>query len=183
VIPLAATSTATMSTGFWDFFPPALLAAVLAAIVAVALRLLQSHAEERARVRILYAEAYQWYSAYKEMPYAIRRRNPDEPAAERLRLSETIREIQARLDHFQTWTFLEDEQVGVAYGDLLRELRRVAGMSMHDAWIEPGTTTDAGMNMKPGRVDLSDLTPFENTFNAAVRRALAPRWRRRQFTR
>jgi hypothetical protein len=180
----AATGTATMAGGaaFWNQFPPALLAAAIAAAIAVLLHLLKTRGEERARARILYAAAYQWYAAYKEMPYAIRRRRVDDPAAERIRLAETTREIQAKLDHFKTWTALENPDVGNAYADLLRELRRVAGASMHDAWNEPGTDTDAAMNMAPGRVDLAALAKHEEAYLAAVRDALHPlaRWRRRR---
>lgn len=121
--------------------------------------------------------------AYKEMPYAIRRRRADDPAAERVRLSETVREIQARLDHFKTWTALENAHVGAAYADLLGELRRVAGRSMHDAWNEPGTDADGGMNMPVGRVDLTALAPYEDAYLAEVRRALLPSWRRRSVGR
>lgn len=183
MILLAASGTAGTTTGFWDVFPPALFAAALAAAVAVFLHLLKSRADERGRARILYAEAYAWYAAYKEMPYAIRRRRVDDPAAERIRLSETAREIQARLDHFKTWTALEYARVGAAYADLLRELRRVAGTSMHDAWNEPGPDSDGEMNMAPGRVDLTPLGPYEDAYLAEVRRALLPFWRRRPLRR
>lgn len=174
----AATGTVSATTGFWDVFPPALLAAALAAVVAVLLHLLKRRADERARARVLYSEAYEWYAAYKEMPYAIRRRRADDPAAERIRLSETVREIQARLDHFKTWTALENANVGAAYVDLLRQLRLVAGKSMHDAWNEPGTDTDGGMNMPVDRVDLAALAPYEDAYLAEVRRALLPPWHR-----
>ncbi len=180
----AATGTAGMTTGFWDVFPPALFAAALAAAVAVFLHLFKGRADERGRAQVLYAEAYEWYAAYKEMPYAIRRRRVDDPAAERIRLSETVRDIQARLDHFKTWTALENAHVGAAYADLLRELRRVAGTSMHDAWNESGTDTDGEMNMPPGRVDdLTPLGPYEDAYLAEVRRALVPFWRRRPLRR
>lgn len=171
-----ATVVTTGSTGLWEALPPPLLAAGIAAAIAMLLHLLKSRTDDRARVRVLYAEAYEWYASYKEMPYAIRRRRVDDPAAERIRLSEAIREIQARLDHFKTWTALENPGVGAAYADLLRELRRVAGASMHDAWTEPGTSTDSAMNMPPGRVDLSPLAPHEAAYFAAVRHALLPAW-------
>ncbi len=111
----AATGTAGTTTGFWDVFPPAPFPAALAAAVAAFLHLFKSRADERGRARVLFAEAYEWYAAYKEMPYAIRRRWVDDPAAERIRLSETVREIQARLGHFKTWTALENVHVGAAY--------------------------------------------------------------------
>lgn len=175
---MTTVETAGHATGFWDVFPPALFAAALAATVAVLLHVLKSRLDERARVRVLYAEAYEWYAAYKEMPYAIRRRRVDDPAAERIRLSETVREIQAKLDHFKTWTALENARVGTAYAALLRELRRVAGTSMHDAWNEPGTDADSAMNMPSGRVDLSPLVPYEEAYLAEVHHALLPLWRR-----
>jgi len=49
---------------------------------------------ERERLRELYAGGWAAVQAYKEMASAIRRRNTDAPAAERVRVSEAMREIQ-----------------------------------------------------------------------------------------
>lgn len=174
----AAAAASGDTTGFWAPVPAPLFAAAIAALVAVVLHTLKAKAEHRARARELYAEAYQWYAAYKEFPYAIRRRSPDEPAAERVRLSEAVRDVQAKLDYFRVWTALENAVVGASYADLLAELRRIAGTSMHDAWTEPAAADDTDMNFPPGRVDLAALASAEQRYLDAVRRAVEPWWRR-----
>jgi len=57
----------------------------------------KSREEERARVRDTFAAAFAAYTAYREFPYAIRRRRADIPEEERVRLSESLRTIQERL--------------------------------------------------------------------------------------
>ncbi len=159
----------------------AVTAAVITAAVGLWLQRLKTRGEARERARILYAEAYQWYGQYKEFPYAVRRRRTGPPttveADERIRLSESMREVQAKLDYFQAWTSLEHRQVGEKYNELLSQLRRVAGGSIRAAWTEPGTSNDAGMNMPPPRVDLDALKPYENAYLQAVRDALKAKGR------
>ncbi|WP_145883782.1 hypothetical protein [Streptomyces sp. BK340] len=53
------------------------------------------------------------------MPYAIRRRRADQLAEERIRLSETLREIQSDLAYHQAWTLLESPAVGAAFQNLV----------------------------------------------------------------
>ena len=52
----------------------AVLAALLSACIAVWAARRKSREEERARQRDLFASAFKAYAAYKELPYAIRRR-------------------------------------------------------------------------------------------------------------
>lgn len=160
--------------------PWILLAAALTGLVAVVLAWAKARSEARARSRLLFAEAYQWYAAYKEFPYAVRRRRttPRESAAadERIRLSEAMREVQAKLDYFRVWTALEDPAAGAAYATLLKQCRIVAGASIREAWREPGTRRDADMNIPPPRVDLSALQPYEDAYQTAVRDALGRWW-------
>jgi len=154
-----------------------LTAPALAAFVAVTLYVAKAWVDRRDRKRQLFAEAYQWYAAYKEFPYAIRRRRGEDPGAERVRLSEAVREVQAKLDYFRVWTALEAPAVGAAYAELLDQLRLVAGGSMRQAWLEEPTSTDEGMNFPAGRVDLSALRPYEDHYLQAVRRHLSFRHR------
>jgi hypothetical protein len=69
---------------------------MLAGAVNVWMARRRSREEERARIRNTFAAAFETYTAYKEFPYAIRRRRPDEPEGERLRLSEALRAVQER---------------------------------------------------------------------------------------
>lgn len=178
--PSAAPSLATAAVLSGAVFAAILTATVTACIAVWAARR-KSREEERARQRDLFAGAFQAYAAYREMPYAIRRRRHDEAAAERIRLSEITREIQGRLSYFAAWTAAESSTVGDAYAALVRELRTVAGSAMREAWSAEPITDDAAMNIPPTVIDLSSLTPLEAAFTTAVRdhlAAIAPWWAR-----
>jgi hypothetical protein len=137
--------------------------------------------DERARVRSTLAEAYQAYADYKEFPHAIRRRQADRLAEERIRLSEEVRQVQSRLSYFQAWTRAESPETGNAYDELILQLRRVAA-SMHAAWGEPALSDDNDMNIGGDRVDLSALRDVEQRFlraaEAHVGALTTPWWRR-----
>ncbi|WP_189332396.1 hypothetical protein [Actinoplanes ianthinogenes] len=163
--------------------PWALIAAIVTAaagaLLAVWTARRKSREEERARQRTLFAEAFQAYSQYKNMPYAIRRRRHDDAAAERVRLSEILREIQSKLTFYETWIDAESATVGVAYSKLIAELRRVAGGAMREAWKSPPLTDDAGMNLPLDLVDLDALKPLEKAYTDAFQQhleQLAPWW-------
>jgi len=79
------------------------IAAVLGAVINVWLGRRKSLDEERSQIRAICAEAFQAVADYKEYPYAIRRRNDAEPAAERARLSEGMRAVQGRLSYYTAW--------------------------------------------------------------------------------
>lgn len=160
----------------------AVVAAVVSGWVNAALARRSTRLEERARVRATLAEAYQAYADYKEFPYAIRRRRHDQDAEERIRLSEEVRRAQSRLSYYQAWALAEDPETGDAYNQLVGQLRKVAGASMREAWREPALDNDAGMNIGPERVDLSELKPAEDEFLQAAKahvEALTTPWRLR----
>jgi hypothetical protein len=159
----------------------AFLAALITATINLWLARRRSREEVRNRLRNSFAEAFAAYSAYKEFPYAIRRRRADVPAEERIRLSEALREIQARLAYHLAWTTTESETVGQAYTNLVQQVRRTAGAAMHEAWKAPPTESDDTMNIPPSVIDLSPLAPHEAAYMDAVRThltRLAPWWAR-----
>jgi hypothetical protein len=180
----AGSAVAAASTGWFSpglLFTSAVLAALLTALVNIVLARRNSREEERARIRTTFAEAYGAYCDYREFPYAIRRRNPDQRAAERIRLSEQLRAVQSKLNFYIAWTAAESTAVGVVFAALVTELRRVAGSAMHDAWAAEPVADDAGMNIGPGVIDLSSLSPLETAYTAAVAahlRTLTPWWSR-----
>lgn len=164
----------------------AVVAAVVTMWVNAALARRATRLEERARVRATLAEAYQAYTDYKEFPYAIRRRRADQPAEERIRLSEALRQVQSRLSYYQAWTLAESPDTGATYRQLVSQLRRVAGAAMRAAWLEPALDDDAGMNIGPDRVDLTELATAEQQFLQAAKShvaALTTPWWRRLFSR
>ncbi len=161
-------------------FSTTFLAAVVGAIVNTTIARKKSLEEERSRVRTTYAEAFEAVTAYKEMPYAIRRRQGEKGPEERVRLSELAREIQGRLSYYRAWTRAESDEVGEAYARLLDRLRATAGSASNRAWKEPPVASDAGMNLSTDKVDLDDLATYEEEYMAAVVRDLRNRgtWRK-----
>ncbi|WP_181771610.1 hypothetical protein [Amycolatopsis pittospori] len=159
----------------------AFLAALVTAVIAIWLARRKTREEERNRLRAAFAEAFAAYQAYKEFPYAIRRRRVDAPGEERVRLSEALRSVQADLAYHQAWTVIESEQVGSAFTELVKQVRATAGTAMHEAWNAPANDTDSAMNIPPSLVDLGELTTHETVYIDAVRahlRRLAPWWAR-----
>jgi hypothetical protein len=153
-------------------FSGAVLAALLTAALNIAFARRKSLEEERARLRTTFAEAFEAVVRYKEMPYAIRRRRDDEPGAERVRLSEEMRQIQAKLSYYSMWTAGESAAVGDAYATLVGQLRRVAGKACHDAWTAESTSADAQMNIGLDVIDLRELSEFETAYVGAAQQHL-----------
>jgi hypothetical protein len=180
--PLSSTSPGASSAGLIGaIISGAFLAAMLAGAVNVWMARRRSREEERARIRNTFAAAFGAYTAYREFPYAIRRRRPDEPEGERVRLSEALRAVQEKVNYYLAWTQAESADVGEQYAKLISEARRVAGRAMHDAWNDPPRATDPEMNIPPELVDLSQLVAAEAEFMQAVRHhlsSLTPWWAR-----
>jgi hypothetical protein len=149
-------------------FSAAVLAALITSTINLWLARRRSREEERARIRATLAEAFQAYAAYREFPYAVRRRRHDQPAEERVRLSDALRDVQTRLTYFEAWTRTEDPRIGATYAELIAELRKIAGGAIRQAWLDAPCADDAGMNIPPKVVDLSALRPFEDAYLAAV---------------
>ncbi|NKW06149.1 hypothetical protein GS938_08975 [Rhodococcus hoagii] len=160
------------------FISGAVLAAIVAAGINIALAVYKDRAEERARLRATFAEAFEAAMQYKEFPYAIRRRRADEPAAERVRLSEEMRAVQAKLSYYEVWTEGESEKVGAAYKNLVTNLRQVAGKACNEAWRADPIHDDASMNISSSVIDLSDLKMHEQAYVNAVRTHCKPFYRR-----
>ncbi|WP_439381601.1 hypothetical protein [Amycolatopsis lexingtonensis] len=159
----------------------AFLAALITAVITIWLARRKTREEERNRLRAAFAEAFAAYQAYKEFPYAIRRRRVDVPGEERVRLSEALRSVQADLAYHAAWIVIESEQVGKAFTELITQVCATAGTAMHEAWNAPANKTDSAMNIPPSLVDLGELTDHETVYIDAVRahlRGLAPWWAR-----
>lgn len=157
------------------------LAAFLTGLINIVLARRKSREEERSRIRTIFAEAFAAYASYREYPYVVRRRNPEQPAAERVRISEQIRQTQERLNYYVAWTRAESAGVGQAYGELIRHARTTAGAAMRQAWNTPPITEDAAMNIAPGDIDLASLKTSEEAYTASVSahlNKLTPWWAR-----
>jgi hypothetical protein len=157
---------------------PAVVAAIISAVVVITGLLISGRRAEVARKRELFAKAFETAVGYREFAYAIKRRRHDEPAAERVRLSEAIRITQQQLAFYTAWIGIESPRVALAYDALVDQTRRIAGKYMHDAWNHPAPQQDSQVNI-PGGLDYSELQSFERRYLAAVRDHLSP-WRMRR---
>jgi hypothetical protein len=171
--PVAAASDAgagAVSSGVLvtSLLSAAVIAAIVGALVNLWLARRKGADDERARVRATFAEAYEAVAQYKEFPYAIRRRRDNDGPGERVRLSDELREVQARLSYYALWVKAESDDVGAAYDGLVSNLRRIAGKACHDAWEAPPARSDADMNIGPDVVDLRALTSYEHAYVQAV---------------
>lgn len=155
---------------------PAVLAAVIAGGVAIISWVLNSIVaavrEDRGRRREQFSRAFAATVAYAEFPYVVRRRDPTNPGAERIRISEALRGIQQDIAYHEAWLVSESPKVGRAYEQLVVATRRVAGQAIHDAWLESGAAGDDEMNMPD--LGLGELKGPRNEFLEEVRRNLRP---------
>lgn len=133
---------------------------------------------ERARRRGFYADALAATMTYRESPYAIRRRRHEQEhrSAERVRISETLWEIQRDLSQYTALMRIERaEKVVSAYNNLVAKTREIAGGYMKDAWDAEPIETDAEMNMEVP-LDYSVLDSYVQAYLDAVKQDV-PWWK------
>lgn len=133
--------------------------------------------KRRDRRRDLYANALSACMEYKEFPFVIYRRNHKKPEDERLRISEALRDVQKRIAYHQSWLRTESQDVAGKYDELVSTLRSVAGEEMKKRWKTAPIKKDADMTVAP-KFDWSAITAKETIYLKAVRKQLAPSWKR-----
>lgn len=120
----------------------------------------------KARKREQFAEALAVVLEYWEFPYVVRRRRHDEPAAERIRISEAMRDVQRRLAFHQNWIRTESQRVSKVYDELVVQTRTVIGGQIRQAWELPPITEDRQMNISD--VSFDGLADIQDRYLAAV---------------
>ena len=156
----------------------ALLTAVAAPLLLFIIKSWHSEfVKRRDRRRELHADALSACMEYKEFPFVIYRRNGKKPEDERLRISESLREVQKRIAHHQAWLRTESENVADKYDELVGTLRSVAGEEMKKRWKAAPIKNDADMTVAP-KFDWSAIVEKEVAYLMAVRKELAPFWMR-----
>ena len=131
----------------------------------------------RDRRRDLYADALSACMEYKEFPYVIYRRNGKKPEEERTRISEALRDVQKRIAHHRAWKMTESKDVAAKYDDLVGTLKSVAGEEMKKRWKAAPIKRDDQMTVAP-KFDWTSITEKEDAYVIAVRKQLAPFWKR-----
>ncbi len=168
--------TSTPAEPWW--FAPAVVAALVAAIVAIITLAVNGRRARNDRQRQLLADAFGDVTAYCEFPYIVRRRRHDAPEEERVRISTELSEIQRRLNRNRAVLRVEAPRVAQVYRALVDATRAIAGAAIHDGWnLEPGKS-DSGIHVTD--VDLTALLPHEDRYllAAADHLALTPWWTR-----
>jgi hypothetical protein len=153
---------------FTDGAIATIIAALVAAIVSLFTLWLAGRRADRNRRRENFAQAFAAVVAYREYPFAVRRRRPDIPADERVRLSEALRSVQRELAFHKAWVAVEARpETAAEYEELVKETRRVAGGYIRDAWNRPAAQTDTEMNIDD--IDYAELLQLEQAFLDRVR--------------
>lgn len=119
-----------------------------------------------ARKREQFAEALSTVLEYWEFPYVVRRRRHDQPEAERVRISEAMRDVQRRLAFHQAWIRTESQTVSKVFDELVVQTRTVIGGQIRQAWESPPITSDPQMNISD--VTFDGLTNIQDRYLAAV---------------
>lgn len=171
-----------------------LTSAVVAAVVSGAITLvtfaLGGRRERKDRQRQVFADAFAAIAAYREFPFMVRRRNPDDDGAERVRLSSALSEVQQKLVQYRATLRVEAPRVARPYDALVAETRKVAGGYISDAWHRDAAKNDDEVSVRD--VDLSALDPLDNSYLRTVSDHLSPcpwwicvawRWVRDRFRR
>lgn len=154
---------------------PAVVAAIVSGAILLVSHWISARRDAQSRRRELFAKALAASIDYREFAYAVRRRRHDQPEAERVRLSEAMRDVQGDIAFYAAWIRIESPVVAEAYRRLEHETRRVAGGFIRQAWEAKPITSDREMNVSGG-LDFNTLAQLEDDYIEAVRRHLSP-WR------
>jgi hypothetical protein len=154
----------------------------LAGLIGVAVTLQVSGARaERARRRELHARAIAAVVAYLQMPYAIRRRRheAEHRSAERVRLTEAFREVQAELAGCEALMRGDkDPLVRDGYATLVAALREHAGDQAKVAWRTPPIDNDEQIGMGEVHEALRPVREEQQRFERTVAQSTRPWWRK-----
>ncbi len=135
--------------------------------------LVNGYRANRDRRRSLYAGGWSAVQAYKEMAFAVRRRDAANPGAERVRLSEAMREIQRDLAYHEALIGREGkDDVAKTYRDLVAKTREVAGAIIKRSWDQPPINSDSEMHAPAIAAELNAVKPAEDAYLTAVAAAV-----------
>jgi hypothetical protein len=160
--------TASEDGDSWKVVVPLIAATIAFAAVMIKLWW-DARSARRDRLRALYAGGWAVVQSYKEMAFAIRRRNIDDRPGERVRLSEAMREIQKDLSYHEALIGRERSgRVATEYRNLVAKTREIAGGVIRRSWNEEPITDDSQMHSPEIANELQALKPFEDGYMDAV---------------
>ena len=156
-----------------------LIAAGIAAIVSLLTLWVTGAREARERRRRSYAEALTAVVAYREFPYAVRRRRDDIPGRSGSACPRRCAKSSASSRSTPHGSNSKAAPIHVdAFMALVAETRKVAGGYIHDAWNAEPVKNDEDMNI--AGIDYSTMPAFESAYLAEVTKDLSwfQIWRR-----
>jgi hypothetical protein len=145
---------------------PTIVIAIVSLAVSLATFFLTGRRARLDRQRQVFADAFAAVAEYREYPFIVLRRDPDEPAKERQRIGGELSSVQARLNSFTARLRVEDRFVGERYRELVAATRRVAGEKIREAWNAEPVGADSNVH-NPGW-DFSELDAFDDAYLRAV---------------
>lgn len=165
---ITAAQAAADSSDDWKVIVPLIAATIAFAGVMIKLWW-DARSARRERLRELYAGGWAAVQAYKEMAFAIRRRNIDNRPGERVRLSEAMRTIQKDISYYEALIGRERSgRVAAEYRGLVAKTREIAGGIIRRSWNEEPITSDSQMHSSEVAAELGALKPFEDGYMNAV---------------
>jgi hypothetical protein len=170
----AANSVARDSTS--SLWAPAIVAAIVAAAVSLTTMALTGRRARLDRQREVFGDAFEAVMDYREYPFIVRRRNPNEKEKERQRLSGELSRVQARMNAYKARLLVEDPAIGKLYAELVKQTRLHAGAHIKSAWDNAPVTVDQEMHAP--KYDFSALDEHDNAYLRAVADHLGwkPEW-------
>lgn len=157
-----------MTPSIWE---SALVAALVSAAISLATLWWTSRQQRMDRHREVFAAAFAVLADYREFVYIVRRRAAD--GSDRSAIHRDLSKVQGMLHRYEAMIRVEAPDVAPAYTELVNQTRAVAGAQIKKAWDRPAAADDSDMHVTD--VDLSSLSPVEDSFLAAVKRHLS--WR------
>ncbi len=128
----------------------------------------------RERLRELYAGGWAAVQDYKEFAFAVRRRNLDDRAGERVRISEAMREVQRNLAFHEALIGRERPgRVAAEYRILVAKTREIAGAIIKRSWDDEPISSDKEMHAPQIAGELQALEQFEDGYMSAVAAAIS----------
>jgi len=145
---------------------PTIVISIVALAVSVATFFLAGRRARLDRQRQVFADAFEAVMEYREYPFIVRRRSPEEPAKERQRIAGELSKVQARLNAFKARLLVEDLHVGQRYAELVKKTRQIAGAMIKAAWDNPPVSADEDRHAP--KYDFSELDRPDNDYLRAV---------------
>jgi hypothetical protein len=157
-------------------YVPALIAGTVAIAVALLSPAFTAAADRRLRKRDVLAKAVGALAAYREYPYVIRRRDGNEPAAERKRITGEIMSVQRELTEAMIWIGAEAPALYGEYVAAVEAHRRIAGALMNEAWRTAPAPDDASMNISDLHAKLQPLRAHDAKLADLIRAEVRFSW-------